>query len=101
KTFASFFKSGQHMDMLMILPSELPRLERVCAPFYTRAQTTIPNWMRMLLAVLLGNLVYFATETAMPAVLRHDLYQVDAGLLVDFALCVGIYLLLRARPAKK
>src|SRR5207253_7987478 len=57
--------------------------------------TMIHNWMRMLLAILLGNLIYFATYPLFPPVLKHDLYQVDAGLALDFALCVGIYLLLR------
>ena len=51
----------------------------------------------MLLAVLLGNLVYFAAEPVFPAMLKHDLYRVDAGLAVDFGICVGIYLLLRKR----
>jgi hypothetical protein len=57
----------------------------------------ITNWMRMLLAVLLGNLVYFAADPVLPAALKHNLYQVDAGLVVDFGICVGIYLLLKKK----
>ena len=57
----------------------------------------IHNWMRMLLAVLLGNLFYFAAEPLLPEPVQHRLYRVDAGLFIDFGLCLGIYLLLRSR----
>jgi len=57
----------------------------------------IRNWMKMLLAILLGNLIYFAILSRLPESMHHDLYKIDAGLLLDFAICVGIYLLLRAR----
>ncbi|HEY2382487.1 MAG TPA: hypothetical protein VGK48_15030 [Terriglobia bacterium] len=55
----------------------------------------IYNWMRMLLAILLGNLIYFATQPWLPEPVRHNLYQFDAGLVLDFGLCTSIYLLLR------
>ena len=57
----------------------------------------IHNWMRMLLAILLGNLIYFGILSRLPESLHHDLYKIDTGLLVDFAICLGIYLLLRAK----
>jgi hypothetical protein len=59
----------------------------------------IHNWMRMLLAILLGNLIYFLAEPILPDSLAHDLYKLDAGLLLDFAICAGIYLLLRKKNA--
>ena len=55
----------------------------------------IHNWMRMLLAILVGNVIYFAAEPFLPEPLVHDLYRLDVGLALDFAICVGIYLLLR------
>jgi hypothetical protein len=58
----------------------------------------IHDWMRMLLAILLGNLVYFAASPFLPESIQHSLYQLDAGLLLDFAICVGIYLLVRKKP---
>jgi hypothetical protein len=61
----------------------------------------IRDWMRMLLAVLLGNVVYFAAEPFLSRDVRHSLYQLDAGLILDFAICVGIYLLLRTGQARK
>jgi hypothetical protein len=61
--------------------------------------TMIHNWMRMLLAILAGNLVYFLAEPILPDFLAHDIYKVDAGLILDFAICAGIYLLLRKKTA--
>ena len=57
----------------------------------------IHNWMRMLLAVLLGNLIYFASQPWLPEPLQHNLYEFDAGLILDFGICAVIYLLLRKR----
>jgi hypothetical protein len=55
----------------------------------------IYNWMRMLFAVLLGNVIYFAAQPVLPETARHHLYSIDPGLVLDFAICVGIYLLVR------
>jgi hypothetical protein len=57
----------------------------------------IRNWMKMLLAILVGNVIYFAAEPFLPEALAHNLYKVDYGLMVDFAICAAIYLLLRIR----
>src|SRR5262249_6921130 len=62
-----------------------------------RIDPMIHNWMRMLLAVLLGNLIYFAVEQYLPEVLSHDLFRVDAGLVVDLGICASIYVLLRKK----
>jgi len=49
-----------------------------------------------LAAILLGNGVYFLLlEPYLPPELRHQPFRIDAGMLVDFALCVVAYLLLR------
>ncbi len=55
----------------------------------------IHNWMRMLLAILLGNVIYFAAQPVLPEVLTHHLFKVDIGLILDFCVCAAIYLLLR------
>jgi len=53
------------------------------------------NWLRMLAAILTGNLIYFALlMRVLPPWLRHRPYHIDAGLLLDFALCVAIHVLL-------
>ncbi len=36
KTFKSFFKAGTHLDILLLSAPDVPRLEHVCRPFYTR-----------------------------------------------------------------
>jgi hypothetical protein len=53
------------------------------------------NWTKMLLAILLGNLVYLAVRSYLPAPLTHKLFRVDAGLLMDMALCAVLYLVIR------
>jgi hypothetical protein len=53
------------------------------------------NWAKMLLAILLGNLLYLATRPYLPAIFAHKVFRVDAGLLLDMALCAGLYLTIR------
>src|SRR5438132_11361159 len=55
--------------------------------------TMIHDWMRMLLAILAGNLIYLLAEPILPDALAHGIYKLDAGLILDFAICAGIYLL--------
>jgi hypothetical protein len=59
----------------------------------------IRNWMRMLLAILLGNLIYFAVAPFLPDSIQHRLFQLDSGIILDFAICAGIYLLLRTKAS--
>ena len=49
------------------------------------------RWPRMLLAILLGNLVYFLWLPHLPNALRHETYRIDPGLFLDLLLCVLIY----------
>jgi hypothetical protein len=59
----------------------------------------IHDWMKALLAILLGNVVYFVTLPILPPLLVHHLYKLDAGVIFDLAICAGIYLLLRRRKS--
>jgi hypothetical protein len=54
------------------------------------------NFLQALLAIILGNLVYFALLPSLPPYFRHHRFQIDFGTLVDFAFCVVIYLLIRS-----
>jgi hypothetical protein len=57
------------------------------------------RWAEYLVAVLTGNVVYLFIEPGLPTVLRHRLFRVDLGLVIDFLICVGVYGLVRlARP---
>ncbi len=51
--------------------------------------------LRALAAVLVGNAVYFIViAPRAPAWARHEPFRLDPGLLVDFLLCLAIYLAL-------
>jgi hypothetical protein len=52
------------------------------------------NLLQGLLAILLGNLVYFLLAGHLPLP-QHRLFQVDAGLLVDFLICLALYAVIR------
>ena len=49
------------------------------------------NFRRSLLAIVAGNLIYYSVQRYLPPVARHQIYRVDFGLAVDFALCVACY----------
>jgi hypothetical protein len=53
------------------------------------------DFRRSLVAVLAGNVIYFGVERFLPLRAQHQLYQVDAGLAVDFAICAACYGLIR------
>jgi len=51
--------------------------------------------MKMLLAILLGNVVYFIAMPHLPEAFSHSTFQVDAGIFLDLAICAVVYLLIR------
>jgi len=53
------------------------------------------NFIEALLAIVLGNVVYFLLMPSLPLVARHHRFQVDLGTLVDFWLCLVAYGLIR------
>jgi len=59
----------------------------------------LSNFQRSLAAVVVGNLIYFALFPLLPAVLQHGITRFgigkfDWGLLIDFAICAALYVLL-------
>jgi len=50
---------------------------------------------RYLLAILLGNAIYFGFLRYFPAPFRHEAFMADWGLAVDFAICVACFALIR------
>jgi hypothetical protein len=50
---------------------------------------------RYLLAILLGNIIFFAVERRLPVWAQHEPFTIDWGLAVDFAICVGCYVMIR------
>lgn len=54
------------------------------------------RWLEYLVAILLGNAIYyFSLAPHLPESLRHQGFQIDAGVALDFAVCVGVYGLIR------
>jgi hypothetical protein len=57
---------------------------------------TVRRWLEYLAATVLGNLIYyFSLEPHLPASLQHSGRGIDMGSLVDFAVCVGVFGLIR------
>lgn len=57
--------------------------------------SVVTNFLQSLLAVLLGNAAYFVLMPSLPLAARHQLFQVDWGLAVDFWFCLVAYGLIR------
>ena len=54
------------------------------------------RWLEYLVAIVIGNAVYYLSLSPhLPDFLRHNGFQMDWGVLVDFAVCVGVYGLIR------
>jgi hypothetical protein len=53
------------------------------------------NFLDALAAVLAGNALYFLLMPHLPRVMRHSLFIEDWGLLVDFAICTIIFVIVK------
>ena len=54
------------------------------------------RWVEYLVAILLGNGIYFAIlHPGLPASIRHEPFRLDLGLLIDFVCCVLVYAAIR------
>jgi len=51
------------------------------------------NLLQALLAIILGNLVYFLLLPSLPPVAQH--FRIDLGTVVDFGFCLLIYTAIR------
>ena len=50
---------------------------------------------RYLIAILIGNAIYFAAESHLPPRAQHQPFQIDWGLAVDFWICLACYGVIR------
>ena len=53
------------------------------------------NFLQSLLAIVLGNVVYFILMPSLPPLAQHHRFKVDFGTLVDFWFCLVAYGLIR------
>jgi len=62
----------------------------------SQRQAMKQSFWRSLIAVLLGNAIYFGTMRYLPERARHHLFLIDWGVAVDFWICLVCYGLLRS-----
>jgi hypothetical protein len=53
------------------------------------------NFIQALLAIMLGNVVYFVLMPSLPLTARHHPFRMDLGLVIDFWFCLVAYGLIR------
>jgi hypothetical protein len=53
------------------------------------------NFLQTLVAIVLGNVVYFLLAPSLPSVARHHPFKIDLGMVVDFWFCLVAYGLIR------
>jgi hypothetical protein len=49
------------------------------------------RWIKYLIAIVIGNLVYLFLSPHLPPAARHQPYHADIGLFVDLWFCVATY----------
>ncbi len=49
------------------------------------------NFWQSLIAVVIGNAIYFLLMPELPRLARHTTFRFDMGLVVDFWICLVIY----------
>jgi hypothetical protein len=53
------------------------------------------NFLQALVAIILGNLVYFLLLPSLPPAARHHPFHLDLGMVLDFWFCLVAYGLIR------
>ena len=53
------------------------------------------NFLQALLAIILGNVVYFVLVPSLPSIARHHPFRLDLGMVIDFWFCLVAYGLIR------
>lgn len=60
-----------------------------------RNETKMKNFLDALAAVLAGNAIYYLLMPHLPAAARHGRFKEDLGLLLDFAICSMIFVIVK------
>ena len=64
-------------------------------PLLVSKSSVLLNLLQALLAIILGNLVYFTLIPSLPVAARHRPLHLDLGLILDFWFCLVAYGLIR------
>ena len=51
----------------------------------------VRKWLRYLVAIILGNALYFSLVPYLPPATRHKPFHFDLGTIVDFWFCLLVY----------
>ncbi len=57
--------------------------------------SVLVNLLQALVAIVLGNVVYFLLMPSLPQAARHRPFHLDVGMLLDFWVCLVAYGLIR------
>ncbi len=57
--------------------------------------SVLVNFLQALLAIVLGNVVYFVLAPSFPPIARHHPFKPDLGMAIDFWFCLVAYGLIR------
>ena len=49
------------------------------------------RWIKYLIAIVVGNGVYFSLQSSFPPAAQHHPYHADLGMFVDLWFCVAVY----------
>ena len=49
------------------------------------------RWLKYLIAIVLGNAIYFGVESHLPPAAQHHTFRPDLGTLVDLWFCIAVY----------
>ncbi len=49
------------------------------------------RWLKYLVAILLGNGLYFTLSPYLPPIAQHRVYRLDLGTVVDLWFCLFVY----------
>jgi len=59
------------------------------------------NFFHALVAVLVGNGIYFLLEKYLPAHAHHSPFKIDVGMVVDFWFCLVVFGIIKTVAARK
>jgi hypothetical protein len=52
---------------------------------------SLSSWIKYLVAIVLGQALYFAVAPHLPRAAQHERFQFDLGTVVDFWFCLFFY----------
>ena len=62
---------------------------------------TVSNFLHALIAVLVGNGLYFLVERFLPAGAHHSPFRIDLGMVVDFWFCLVVFGVVKAVAGRR